>query len=131
MALKPINPPKLAAPSSRYSQGVLAPANARWLHLSGQFGVDEDGVLQQGFPGQMAQAMRNVFAVLAAAQMERSDLVKLTVFATDAGPETVAAYRTIRDQMLGDHAPAALFAAVSAFAHPDYLVEIDAVAAAV
>ena len=37
--LKRHNPATVAAPFSRYSHGVEAPDNARWLVISGQVGV--------------------------------------------------------------------------------------------
>ena len=37
--LKPYGPPPVAPPFSRYSHGVEAPDNARWLYISGQVGV--------------------------------------------------------------------------------------------
>src|SRR5438876_559996 len=43
--LKPINPPTIAPPFSRYSQAVEVPAGLRWLHISGQVGVRPDGTL--------------------------------------------------------------------------------------
>jgi enamine deaminase RidA (YjgF/YER057c/UK114 family) len=41
----------------------------------------------------------------------------------------VALYRTLRDQWCGGHAPAATYLVVAGLAHPDFLVEIEAVAA--
>ena len=130
MTLQRINPSTIARPASRYSQATLIPANAKILHVSGQLGMTKDGTLLDGFAAQMEQAMANIFAILEDVGMTSSDIVKLSVFATSACEETVSAYREIRDRMLGEHAPAALFAAVTGFTHPDFLVEIEAVAAA-
>ena len=41
--LKRHNPGTVAAPFSRYSHGVEAPDNARWLVISGQVGVNAEG----------------------------------------------------------------------------------------
>ncbi|RLQ89080.1 RidA family protein [Notoacmeibacter ruber] len=128
--LKTLNPSSVAKPPSNYSQAVLVPPNARWLYVSGQLGVDRDGTLASGFEAQMATAMANVFKILDEADMSPSDIVTLRVFAADNGPETVESYRRLRDTMMGDHAPAALFVAVDGFTNPAFRVEIEAVAAA-
>lgn len=126
--LKLINPSDIAPPASRYSQGVSAPQSARWLHVSGQVGVAPDGRLADGFAAQMERALLNLLAVLAADGMAVGNLVKITVFITRT--DDVAAYREIRDRLLGGHAPAATLLVVAGLAHPDYLVEIEGMAAA-
>lgn len=123
-----INPPDIAAPVSRYSQGVSAPQAARWLHVSGQVGVAPDGRLEDGFAAQMERSLKNLLAVLAADGMEIRNLVKITVFITRLAD--VAAYREIRDRLLDGHAPASTLLIVAGLAHPDYLVEIEGLAAA-
>ena len=127
--LRPFNPPGMAQPASRYSQGVEVPPNARWLHISGQIGVGPDGVVAKGLEAQFKQTFENIGAVLAAAGMAKSDVVKLTVFVTVPGAETLGVYRRSRDQWLGGHAPAATYLVVNGLAAPEFLVEIEAVAA--
>lgn len=124
-----INPASVPSPPSRYSQAVEVAPGARWPHVSGQLGVNSDGVVLDGFEPQMRQAMANLMAVLREANMGVGDIVKLTVLAIANDPATVASYRNVRDELLGEHAPAALFAAVSGFTQPEFLVEIEAVAA--
>ena len=41
---KRLNPSAVVKPFSRYSQAVEVPANARWLHISGQVGATPDGM---------------------------------------------------------------------------------------
>lgn len=129
--IRPVNSSKIAAPFSNYSHGMLIEPGAQVLYVSGQLGIDSDGRLLDGFPAQMKQAMKNLFAVLEEAVMAPSDIVKLTVLSSVHDEASVSAYRDIRDRMLGDHTPAALFVAVSGFTHPGFLVEIEAVAAAI
>ena len=62
--------------------------------------------------------------------MAKTDLVKVTVFVTVPDPETVGIYRKARDQWMEGHAPAATYLVVAGLAHRDYLVEIEAIAAA-
>jgi enamine deaminase RidA (YjgF/YER057c/UK114 family) len=127
--IRAFNPQGMVQPASRYSQGVEVSGNARWLHISGQIGVAPDGTVAKGLEGQFTQAFENIGMVLAAAGMAKTDLVKVTVFVTVPGPETVAIYRKARDQWMEGHAPAATYLVVAGLAHADYLVEIEAIAA--
>ena len=122
------NPASIAPPFSRYSQGFEVPAGARWLHVSGQVGVRPDGSLAGSAEAQMEAAWSNVLAVLEAAGMRAHDLVKVTAFLTR--PEDTPLYREVRDRMLGGAQPASTLLIVQALASPDWLVEIEAVAAA-
>ncbi len=126
--LKKHNPGAIAAAFSRYSLGVEAPATARWLYVSGQVGVAPDGAVADGPEAQMETAWRNVLAILDSAGMGPGDLVKVTVFLTRA--EDVGLYRQVRDRMLAGAEPASTLIVITALAHPDWLVEIEAVAAA-
>ncbi len=122
------NPSTIAAAFSSYSLGVEAPAQARWLHVSGQVGVAPDGALAEGLEAQMETAFRNLLAILNSAGMGPHDLVKITVFLTR--PEDVGRYRQVRDRMLAGATPASTLLVVAALADPGWLVEIEAVAAA-
>jgi enamine deaminase RidA (YjgF/YER057c/UK114 family) len=122
-------PSTIAPPLSRYSHAAEAPASARWLYVSGQLGVKPDGKLADGLEAQMEQAWRNIFAILKAADMDGSTLVKVTGFMT-GGSADVALYRDVRDRMLGGAKPASTLLIVAGLARPEYLVEIEAIAAA-
>jgi enamine deaminase RidA (YjgF/YER057c/UK114 family) len=124
---KRLNPPTVVKPFSRYSQGVEVPANARWLHISGQVGATADGTILKGFEAQAKQCWANIIAILAAAGMGVEDVVKANIFVTSA--DVVVASRKIRDEALKNAEPASTFLVVAALAHPDLVVEIEAVAA--
>ena len=126
---KTFNPPGVAPPASRYSHGAEVGSGARWLYISGQVGTAPDGTIRQGLKAQMEQVYANIGAVLEAAGMTKANLVKMTVFVTQPGPEALSVYRTMRDQWLEGHAPTATYLVVAGLAHPDFLVEIEAVAA--
>jgi enamine deaminase RidA (YjgF/YER057c/UK114 family) len=55
--------------------------------------------------------------------MQIADIVAIRVY--DVAPGNVAAYRDIRDRMLGGHAPASTYVIVAGLAHPDLLTEIE------
>ncbi len=125
--LRKHNPSAIAAAFSRYSLGVEAPAQARWLYVSGQVGVAPDGAFADGPEAQMEAAWRNVLAILESAGMGAGDLVKVTAYLTRA--EDIGLYREVRDRMLAGAEPASTLIVITALAHPDWLVEIEAVAA--
>ena len=127
--VKAFNPPDIAPPVSRYSHCVEV-KGGRWLHIAGQVGTAPDGTLRQGLAEQTAQCFANIEAALQAAGMTKANLVKLTIFVTSSSPETVQIYRAQRDQWLTEaHPPAATYLVVAGLAHPDFLIEIEAVAA--
>jgi 2-iminobutanoate/2-iminopropanoate deaminase len=127
--LRPFNPTGMVQPASRYSQGVEVPPNARWLYISGQIGVAPDGSIAKGLEAQFIQAFENIGTVLAAAGMVKTDIVKLTIFVTEPGSETLGVYRRSRDLWMEGHAPVGTYLVVNGLASPDFLVEIEAVAA--
>jgi len=55
------------------------------------------------------------------------DLVKVNIFVTSA--DVVAASRAIRDAALKGAEPASTLLVIAALAHPDLVIEIEAVAA--
>ncbi|MGF1610228.1 MAG: RidA family protein [Kiloniellales bacterium] len=127
--LKQRNPDGVPPPFSAYSLAIEAPAEARWLHISGQVGVAADGRLAAGARGQMEQCWRNILTILADAKMRPADLVKVTAYLTRS--EDIGLYRELRDALLKGAKPASTLVVVAGLAHPDWLVEIEAVAAQV
>ena len=121
------NPATVAAPFSRYSHGVETQAGARWLHISGQVGVTPEGKVAESAAAQIEQAWRNVLSVLEAAGMGPRDLVKVTTFLINRADLPTA--RTVRDRMLQGAAPASTLLFVAGLASPEWLVEIEAIAA--
>ncbi|WP_421953914.1 RidA family protein [Polaromonas sp.] len=126
MTSQKLNPPAIAAPVGVYSHGVLAPATGQWLHVSGQIGVRPDGSLGSGFAEQARLAWENLLAVLAAAHMDASHLVKVTTFMTEAGD--LKDLNPVRAAFLGEARPASTLLIVKALARPEWLFEVEAVA---
>jgi enamine deaminase RidA (YjgF/YER057c/UK114 family) len=121
--MKLLNPATIAPPASRYSHGVVIPASAQRLLISGQVGVNPDGTLADGLEAQMERCWLNLFAVLEEARMTKKNLVRITVYVTRS--DATALYRQIRDRVLEGHAPAATYIVVAELASPDLLVEIE------
>ena len=122
------NPASSVRPASSYVQGVAVEGAARWLTISGQVGLDPDGGLAGDTGAQMRRCFANLRAVLADAGMDLTNLVKITAFITE--PHAVATFREVRDEALDGHLCASTLLVVQALAHPDWTVEVEAVAAA-
>ena len=123
-----MNPKTVHKPGGAYSHTVKVPANAEWLVLSGQVGVDAKGKLAVGVRKQTEQVFRNIIAGLRANGMSKKDLVKFTVYITDS--RFIADYRAARKKIIGDDVlPTSTLVVVDGLASPDMLVEIEAWAA--
>ena len=123
-----ITPEGIAPPFSRYAHGVLVEPGCRWLHVSGQVGIQPDGSMAPTAEAQLEQAFANVFAVLAAGGMEKRHLVKLTILLNHS--DQVSLYRSVRDRLLDGAIVASTLLIVAGLASPGFLVELEAVAAA-
>jgi 2-iminobutanoate/2-iminopropanoate deaminase len=119
-----INPSSITAPASNYSQGVVVPAGARRLVISGQIGMTKDGKVVDGMEAQLRQTWANLIEVLKAGGMAHSDILKVTTFVTDRS--AVGLVRQIRDEYMKGHRPASTFLVVAGLAMPELLCEIEA-----
>ncbi len=126
--LHKFNPPGAPVPASSYSQGVIVPPNARWLYISGQVGVRENGELAPTYAEQVEVAFENLMAVLKGGGMGPEDVVKLTTFLTPK--QDLLAVRAARSKHFSSPGPASTLLYVVDLA-PGYLFEVEAVAAKV
>lgn len=60
-----------------YSDGVEAPASARWVFTAGTPGLMPDGTYPQGITAQAEQAWKNVLAILAEAENPGRDTKRM------------------------------------------------------
>lgn len=125
--LKSYDPAEVHAPLGSYTHAVEVEPNTRFLMLSGQVGVRPDGTLPEDIEGQLRQTWANIAAILSAAGMTLSDIIKITTIVVR--PEHLAVHPLIRSEMLGQHRAAATGFCVSALATPDILCEIEVIAA--
>ena len=119
------DPASIGAPAPSYSHGIEVSPNARLLYIAGQVGMVQ-GRIGKGIEEQAEMAWRNLTAVLEAAGMGVTDIVKVTTFLTRAAD--IAAYRTVRDRFQAGHRPASPLLVISGLANPEWLVEVEAVA---
>ena len=116
-----------------YSQAVLVTQPHQTLYAAGQGSVDADGapVAEGDMAGQATQAMDNVEAVLEAAGMDLSDVVRWDVYATDLQRYLIEAHGTVVKRMgaSGRFPAGGIATEVTALAMPHMLLEIVVVAA--
>jgi enamine deaminase RidA (YjgF/YER057c/UK114 family) len=118
----------VAAPFGPYSHAVEVPEGSRLLYISGEVGVLPDGTVPEGIEAQAEACWRNITAILADAGMGVGDLVKITTYLVRPGD--VAAAGAARAKHFGDARPGSATIIVRALVAPEWLIEIEAVAAA-
>ncbi|MBP6018682.1 MAG: RidA family protein [Burkholderiaceae bacterium] len=126
MSQKILNPEKVCLPVGPYSQGILTQGSGAWLHIAGQIGMTQDGLLGGSFSEQADLAWQNLIHVLNEAGMDSSHLVKVVTYIVDAADVPLLA--PVRLQYLQDARPAATLVVVNALARAEWKVEVEAVA---
>ena len=110
-----------------YSDAIEVGPNLRWLLTSGTPGLATDGDLPKDISGQTELAWKHVISMLERAGMTVADIVKVTQYLTRA--EDIAAYGKVRTRFLGDVRPAAMLLVIPQLVRPEFLVEVEIVAA--
>ncbi len=128
MEMKNHQPATVHKPLSAYALATEVRDAIRWLHISGQVGADADGTPIEGIDGQLEAIFFKIGEILKEAEMSVNNLVKITIFLTDAGD--VAAMRAARDTFMAGHLCASTLLIVSGLANPAFKAEVEAVAAA-
>ena len=124
---RPLDPPTIRAPFARYSHAMEVPAGTRLVFCSGQLGIGADESVPATVGAQAERCFENIRAILAEADLELSDIVRINAYVTRR--EDMAGYMAVRDRMVGDPPPASTLMVVSGFTRPEFLVEIEVVAA--
>jgi len=130
MALTQLNPGGIRPPFSRYSHGVEVSGGSRLVFCSGQLGIGPDESVPGDADGQARLCFANIAAILAEAGMTLANVVRINAYVT--GREHLGAYMAVRNELFGKlpEVPASTLMIVSGFARPEFLVEVEAVAAA-
>jgi enamine deaminase RidA (YjgF/YER057c/UK114 family) len=95
--------------------------------VAGQIGVRPDGSVPASIEEQTELVWQNILAVLADAGMGIGDVVKITSFLTRH--ENFQRFAQVRARFLGSHRPASTLLVISSLARPEFLVEVEAIAA--
>ena len=111
-----------------YSQAIQVTGAQTILFLSGQVAYDEKG--RPAHPGDFVAQARAVFRAIKA-QVEAgggtlANVVKVNTYLTDIRYR--ADLRPVREEFFGKKMPAYTLVEVSALVHPDWLIEVEAIA---
>jgi enamine deaminase RidA (YjgF/YER057c/UK114 family) len=125
MTLRHIQPDSIH-PTPGYTHVVVG---GGVVALSGQVALDREGRLvgRGDVAAQAGRVFANLEAGLAAVGAGLSDVLRLNTYITDA--QFIAAFREVRDRILPSPQPASTLVVVSALADPEWLIEIEAIAA--
>ncbi len=118
------NPRNIHQPVAPYVHQIEVTGPQRWLTLSGQIGMEEDGTIPEDPLAQMKLALENIRKNLESANMEIQDLTKITLYLV--GDINADQRKQIINDFLGDHLPCMTLMYVVALAAPSIKVEIDA-----
>ena len=113
-----------------FSQIVTTQGNGKTIYIGGQNAVNAQGeIVGKGdISGQTEQVMKNIQTALAACGATFDNLVKLTIHIVQ-GQDLSLGFQASQKYLSGMKNPAAVTGFfVSALAHPDFLVELDAIA---
>ncbi len=110
-----------------YGDAIEAGPNLRWLVTSGTPGLSTNGDLPDDIEGQARLACEHVARVLERADMTVADVVKVTQYLTRA--EDIPAYANVRTRFVGGARPASMLLVVSRLVRPEFLVEVEIIAA--
>ena len=126
--MKTLLPPGWPRPKG-YSNGISA--KGRVIVTAGVVGWDEDErFASSDLPGQFAQALRNVLAILAEDGAGPQHIVRMTCYVTDieAYRSSLCAIGDAWQEIIGRHYPAMALVGVTALVEPKALVEIETTA---
>ena len=117
----------IASQIGTYRDAVEVPAGARWLATAATPGLARDGSLAPDITGQAEAAWGHIIAMLAKSGMAIADVVKITQYLVRA--EDIPAYAKVRARVLGAARPASTLLVVPALVRPEFLLEVEVLAA--
>ncbi len=122
------NPPGLFKPSG--FNHIVTSTRRKTVIIAGQVAYDAQGRIMgaNDLATQVEQVYRNIGTALVAAGATFPDLVKTTLFVRDMTPEKIKVIREVRSRFLASEPPASTMVGVQALAHPDLMLEVEAVA---
>jgi 2-iminobutanoate/2-iminopropanoate deaminase len=126
--MRALSPASIRAPFARYSHGIAVPAGHRLVFTSGQLGISADQTIPSDCEAQADLCFANISAILAEDGMTLANIVRLNAYVTER--EHMQGYMRSRDRQFAGTPPASTLMIVTGFTKPEFLVEIEAVAAA-
>ncbi|WP_243526741.1 RidA family protein [Bacillus pseudomycoides] len=118
------NPETVHKPVAPYVHQIEVTGPNKWLTLSGQLGLEIDGMVPDDPLEQLQLALDNIRRNLEAANMNVEDLTKMVFYLV--GDFNADKRREIIGDFLGEHLPCTTMIYVVALAAPVFKVEVDA-----
>jgi 2-iminobutanoate/2-iminopropanoate deaminase len=111
-----------------YSQGIKVTQAQTILFLSGQVAYTADGgvACRGDFKGQARGAYEAIKALVESQGGTMANVIKITTYVTDMRYRLDLA--PLREEFFGKKGPASTLIEISALAHPDWMIEIEAIA---
>ena len=111
-----------------YSQGIKITQAQTILILSGQVAYTADGspAFRGDFKAQARGAYEAIKSLVESQGGTMANVVKITTYVTDIRYRVDLA--PIREEFFGKKGPASTLVEISALAHPDWMIEIEAIA---
>jgi len=121
-----LNPQTLSTPTG-YSH-VAEISSGRTIYIAGQVAFDKAGSLvgKGDFAAQTTQVFENLKSALAAVGATFDNVVKVNTYVTDMSQ--LQTLRELRGKYYGKNAPASTLVEIGRLAHPDLMIEIEAIA---
>lgn len=129
MPHSPLDPPSTPVMGTpNYTHALLTQGVERWLHIAGQVGVLPDGTTADGIDAQCDAVFANIRELLKGADMTADDICHLRIYMLDRSH--IPSLRRARTALLGERVVPSTLVLVSGLVDPDWLVEVEFVAAA-
>jgi 2-iminobutanoate/2-iminopropanoate deaminase len=126
--MRALSPSSIRPPLANYSHGIAVPAGHRLVFVAGQLGIAPDESLPEGSEAQADICFANIAAILAEDGMTLANVVRLSVYVT--AREHMQGYRRARDRQFPGTPPTTTLLMISGLALPEFVIEIEAIAAA-
>jgi enamine deaminase RidA (YjgF/YER057c/UK114 family) len=124
-----INPEGISKPFSNYSHVVTAEGAQKLVFCAGQVAAEPTGKVlpPDDFAAQTKMVMENLRLALAEVGAALKDVVKVTIFICN--PHDVPKARAILFDYFGNHPPGSTLCILRGLANPNFLLEVEAIAA--
>jgi reactive intermediate/imine deaminase len=128
MARREIRSAKLRTPSGHFSQAIAVEAKGTMVFLSGMTARRADGTIAGvgDIEAQTRQVCENLKSAVEAAGGSLDDVCRVDVYVRNM--EHFDAIHKVRREYFKAPAPASTMVEVTKMVHPDYLIEINAIA---
>jgi enamine deaminase RidA (YjgF/YER057c/UK114 family) len=128
MDLRYINPKTLATPRG-YSHAISIVGNHKTIYIGGQNAIDQNGniVGKSDLKEQTIQVLDNMEKILKEADAKLENIVKFNVYLVQ-GQKPQEGFQAFQQKWSSNKSPVITVLFVAGLGHPDWLVEIDAIA---